>query len=72
MVFYNSAKFIVFDYFLDLVFRVVPSLSAPALHHLMLLVKGFVAGLFATFVSQPADAMLARPRCLEYRAIACM
>uniref|UniRef100_A0A7S1N870 ADP,ATP carrier protein n=1 Tax=Eutreptiella gymnastica TaxID=73025 RepID=A0A7S1N870_9EUGL len=56
--FYNTAKFMIFDYFFDFVFRFIPALSAASYKTLMLLMKGFVAGVAATFASQPADCIL--------------
>jgi len=60
MTFYNIAKFIVFDGFNETVIKVFPMLGAANFRTLMTLLKGFVAGIAATFVSQPADAMLTR------------
>jgi len=60
-VFFGMAKFLVFDTFAGLVYRRFPGLARKRRTSLMVsLLSGATAGLVATFVSQPSDAILTR------------
>lgn len=60
-VFFGMAKFFVFDTFSVLVFKRFPQLARRRRNALLVsLLSGACAGLVATFVSQPSDAILTR------------
>jgi len=60
-VLFGMAKFLVFDTFAALIFRRFPGLARTRRTALLVsLLSGATAGLVATFVSQPSDAILTR------------
>eukprot|EP00667_Euglena_gracilis_P003418 EG_transcript_3425 len=61
---FNAAKFIVFDYFNDLVVLVLPTLlpGTETIRAALAVVKGCVAGLLGVFASQPIDVIQTRAK----------